>query len=446
MNVIKNSVLKCLVAAIGLLFLWECGAQTAQLEYWSFFAKGEPYQEMMGEIISGFEKANPRVKVKVVWAGREVLTKMRSRILVGNPPDLTDQAASELYAALVVSRNALAINDLLDQTVPDTNEKLRDILKPYTWDLFETVEGKLYAIPYEISVTGIWYDGRLFKKFGFGVPETWVQLISMARKFKNKGVAPFALDGTIDFYNAYWLCSVENRVLGRGAFHKAARDLTGEAWDDPGWLESVKKIVQISPRGENLFEKGFEGSSWPSSQIGWSRGESAMILISSWLPVEVKPSASEGFEFRCFPFPMIKGGKGSITDAEIFLSAFIVLKEAKNAELAKKFIRFALTKENQRKLSEDVGSIPTRMGIPVGVEQKDANLIVSNATQSHRMYDGVQSDFPEWWMKVFLPLDDKLLFGKLGAEDFLKEIKQKSVEFWKEKEARGEEIRYVPLR
>ncbi|RLE11885.1 hypothetical protein DRI96_05475 [Candidatus Aerophobetes bacterium] len=445
MKIIKVLVNLSIVTMLVAVFIGE-SAGAKELEYWSFFTKGEPYQIGLSNVISGFEKAHPGVKVKVVWAGRDVLTKMRPRVLMGNPPDLTDQAASELYAALVLSENALPLNDLLDEKVPDTNQKLRDVLKPNTWELFTTVEGKLYVIPYEVCVTAIWYNGRLFDKFGIAIPKTWDELIEICQILKNQGISPFAQDGTIDFYNAYWLTSVANRVLGRGAFHKAAHDYTGKAWDNPGWLESARKIEEISPRGKDFFEKGFEGSSWPSSQIGWARGETAMILMSSWLPVEVKNSAPKDFEFRCFPFPQVKGGKGSATDIEVFLSAFSVLKDAKNPELAKEFIKFALTKENQKKMIADVGSIPTRMGIPVDVSMEDANQMIINSTQSHRMYDGVQCDFPEWWMKVFLPLDDQLLFGKISAKDFLTQIKQKSVRFWEEKKAKGEEKRYVPLR
>ena len=139
MKIIKVLINLSIVTMLVAVFIGE-SAGAKELEYWSFFTKGEPYQIGLSNVISGFEKAHPGVKVKVVWAGRDVLTKMRPRVLMGNPPDLTDQAASELYAALVLSKNALPLNDLLDEKVPDTNQKLRDVLKPNTWELFTTVD------------------------------------------------------------------------------------------------------------------------------------------------------------------------------------------------------------------------------------------------------------------------------------------------------------------
>jgi len=446
MKLIKGLKFKVVIGVMGLSLLLVISAWASELEYYSMWNKGEPHQIAFDQIISDFEKLNPEIKVKVVWAGRAVMTKIRPRVLAGNPPDITDQAGSELYAALVLSDSAQPLNDLLKEKVPDTGEKLIDILKPQSYELFQTVKGNLYIIPYEVITSGIWYDGRLFAKFGFQVPETWDELMKIARTFKKEGIAPFTVDGTVDFYNAYWFYWVANRVLGADAFHEAAGDKTGKSWDNPEWLEVVKRIEQISPRGEDLFEEGFEGSSWPSAQIGWVQGRSAMKLMGTWLPNETKKSAPEEFEYHCFAFPKVGGGKGILNDVEIYPIGFGILRDAENTGAAREFIKFVLTKESQRKIVKIAENMASRKGLLPPPELRDAQEIINNATKTHRIYDGVQADFPEWWMKIFLKLDNQLLFGRINGKDFLSQIKEKTIEFWREKEARGEKPRMIPLR
>ena len=49
------------------------------------------------EIIKEFEEATG-IKVKVVWAGRQVVTKVKPSILTGQVPDIIDQSNAELLA------------------------------------------------------------------------------------------------------------------------------------------------------------------------------------------------------------------------------------------------------------------------------------------------------------------------------------------------------------
>jgi hypothetical protein len=48
------------------------------------------------------------------------------------------------------------------------------------------------------------------------------------------------------------------------------------------------------------------------------------------------------------------------------------------------------------------------------------------------MFDGLQAQ-AEWWSKVFLPLNQELLFGRLTPANFIAEIKQKQVAFYNAK-------------
>lgn len=57
--------------------------------FWSMWNEGEPQQQVLARAIKDFE-AEYGVKVDVRWAGREVLSTVRPRLLAGENIDLVD--------------------------------------------------------------------------------------------------------------------------------------------------------------------------------------------------------------------------------------------------------------------------------------------------------------------------------------------------------------------
>jgi raffinose/stachyose/melibiose transport system substrate-binding protein len=71
-----------------------------------------------------------------------------------------------------------------------------------------------------------------------------------------------------------------------------------------------------------------------------------------------------------------------------------------------------------------------RNGIAPPAVLADTTAVIAAATASHKSYDGLMSDLPEWWANVFYPLDNELVFGTKTPEDFVSEIKAKTIEYW----------------
>lgn len=429
----KAITLTLVVAFFVLSFGSLVSAASKTLEYYALWNPGEDHQKVMAEIIADFEKANPGVTVKVTWAGREVLTKVRSRLLMGNPPDLIDQDFNELSGALLAdSELALPLNDLLNSKGPEGQAKFADIFFSNALHLYDQ-GGKTYFIPYEFITSGFYYDKNLFKKYSLSVPKTWDELMALSEKLKAKGIAPFAQDGTVNIYNAYWYYWLVNRELGPGALLQAARDKTGKAWDNPGFLSAANKQYSISKKDKKYFQDGYEGSQWPAAQIGWARGDGAMILCGTWIPNETGKARPSSFDVGFFPFPAISGGKGSITDVEAYLIGFAIPKKAKNPELAKEFIKFALQKKYQARVVEVTQNMAARKDSPYPSVLSDVKPVLESATKFHLMYDGTMAKEPEWFNTVFVPLNNQLLYGDITPEQFIKSIKQQTIDYWKKK-------------
>lgn len=400
---------------------------SGDIVYWGMWNEGEPMQQALTEIFAAFEKAHPKVKVQVTWAGREVLTKSRSAILAGQQLDLVDQAADELNAALMKNDQVLPLDDLLVENAYGEDVKFGDIFVPNVLDPYKS-NGKVVFIPHTMISSGFWYDEGLLKANNIAVPKTWDELMAACETLKGKSIPCFAQDGTVDFYNAYWFYWLAERVMGPGAFYKAVTDPTGASWDDPGWLK-VAQLVQ-QPTKQGYMMKGFEGSVWPAGQVSWSQGQAAFVLCGSWIPTETSKTAKPDFKYRGFLFPEVAGGKGKTTDVKSYLMGWVMPKASKNQAATRELIKFTLTAENAAKMTSMYQALSPRKGVATPALLPDVKDWFANAKTLFKPYDGVQADNPAWWTTIFMPLDNKLLFGTVTPEDFMKTLKASTTDYW----------------
>jgi raffinose/stachyose/melibiose transport system substrate-binding protein len=409
-------------------------AAPKSIDFVSMWNVSEPQGIYMKQMAAEFEKET-KIKVNLTLAGRDILTKIRSRLIMGNTPDLIDQDLTELKAALLSGNEILAtpLNDFFYKTKgPEKQAKMMDLFNESLVKLFEK-DGKLYFFPYEFITSGFHYDKSLFKANGLTAPKTWSEFIKVNEALKAKGIAPLADDGNISFYNAYYWYWISQRVNGSGAFNRAAADTTGAAWDEPGFLKAAQLLHELSKSGKNLFQDGYEGSNYPAAQADWALGKSGSVLCGSWIPIETGKQVKQGFEFGVYGFPEVEGGKGKITDVEAYLIGFAIPKAAKNKIEAQKFMSFVIRKANARKFANDTINMSARKDVEFPALLADFKLLVQNGKTFHRAYDGVWADFPEWWTTVFYLADNKLFFGTSTPEQFIKEIKQASIDYWAKK-------------
>jgi raffinose/stachyose/melibiose transport system substrate-binding protein len=456
MNAHRNSLYLALALAVVLAMLAACGptaapaqptvaapaqpteaapAQPTQastgeqvtIEYFSGWNEGEPYVELFKKIIADFEAENPNIKVNATWNGRESLTKLRPMLLAGTVPDITDHGSDELFGALVGEGLTSPLNDALDSNAYGQDVAWKDTFLPGELDLYKKAD-EYHVIPFWLDTTGFYYNDTIFAEQGVQVPTTWDEFLATCDTLKTKGVPPLVEDGGIDFYNAYYYTHFVQRVMGTGAFHTAAGDKTGAAWDDPGYLQAAQMVQELSDKG--YFIEGFEGYTWPAGQIDFVQGAGAMLLCSTWIPAETQDSAPTGFAYHFFPVPLVNGGKGKITDAEVFQWSFVVLKDAPHRAEAIQFLKFWLQPKYVNEMATNYNAIMSLKGAAAPPVNSDAYAFLQQATDNFRLYDGVSADYPEWWKTVFLPLDDQLIFGKLTAADFIAQVKKASTDYW----------------
>lgn len=397
------------------------------IKYWSMWNTGEPQQVVIQNIIEAYEEENPNVKIDVQWMGRQVLSDVRNASLGGDDaPDLTEQSGAEIAGTLLKNDLAEPLNDLLSMKIPGDDKQFDDVFIDDTLSFYQK-NGETYLIPYEIITSGFHYNENLFQEHGIAVPKTWDEFIDAGKKLKEAGITPLAQDGNIDFYNAYYFYWLTERTMGPGALIEAASDETGEAWSKPGYLEAAKKVQELADN--EFFAKGYKGSQYPAAQTAWAKGDSAMILNGSWLSSETADYSADDFKYRAFSFPEVPGANVSKDQAELYLIGWVAPKGS-NVEAVQDFLAFAMQKQFQEKIVTDTGNISTRNDLDAPEALADFKEMIVNSSSYHPEYDGLQAEYPEWWKTVFLPLDDKLIFGEISAEDFIKELKKQTKDFY----------------
>jgi len=443
---VKNNSLSraisCLLALCSVLFiLTSCDARESpdsdaglQIEFFSMYEEGEPHVDYFTEMARGFEEETG-ISVKLTFCGREVLSQVSDRIQSGNPPELVDQELSELIAAFFTGGAdiVLPLGDLLyDNPGPEGQDRMIDIFNETFMDIY-MVDGQNYFFPYELTTAGFSYDKTMFSYHGLKAPETWSEFIALNDALKTEGVPPLALDANINFYNAYYYVYLCLRILGTGSFMEAAEDKTGAAWDDPGYLEAAQLTYELSKSGRDFFQPGYTESSFPAAQANWALGNSGSIMCGTWIPQETWELVDDTWKFGCYSFPEVEGGVGKATEIEASLYGCSILKNSKNPDAAKEFLKYIARKENSQEYVTYTELISPRIDVAPPDMLADVRKMLASATGYFIPYDGVLGNQPEWLSSVFYPLDNKLIFGEITPDEFIKQIKQDSIDYWNSK-------------
>ena len=389
------------------------------LRYFSMWNEGEPQQEVLQGIIDSFEE-DTGVEVDVLWAGREVLTSVRAALSAGDPVDLIGFEAEPLAGALVNTGETRSLASVLEQQIPGEDVMVGDVIPSSFLDIY-AVDGEPHIMPYVVNSSGIHYDGRRLTELGIERPKTWDEFIAASLAAGENAVQH---DGLINFYNAYWLYWLIVRHGGPGAFNAAASDPTGEAWRSDAIAGAVEDLVELVESG--ALAEGYEGSNWPIAQQEWANGNGTFNINGTWLASETASYSSEGFEYRLLPFPTTEGGFES---AEVYQIGWVVPQAADSPRAAQDFIAYALNSERLAGMVDVAKNLVPRSDIGVPPDLQDAVDMLAASPAGHRPYDGVQGDYPEYWIE-FMLLDDQLFFGQISGEEFIDRIAAKTAEYW----------------
>lgn len=402
----KMKKIFALLLSIALLFALFVGCMDRDLdntdEDTSDYAEGVTISPNGKEVYVDTKEGKTRLKISYTEAGYggNWLRVIASHFVKENPdvwvyldgdPGLTELVSTQLesginlpdmYMPLASNWQSYALTDWLEElsdvysAKPDGEngktvyEKMSPAWQEYCIASNRGVEGK-YAYPWSMAVSGIVYNGTMFEKYGWDIPETLDELVELCQKIKtdtNGTVMPFVYPGTVGGYfdfmgMTFWMQSSGIDGLKEFFEFDSAEVFNPEVHPGKGKQEALEAFTRLFGPDASYSLKGSMSKNHIEAQMSFLRGEAAMIINASWMEVEMKEDLPEGFEMRMMRFPYIstakRDGNGDFIKVNYATTPdyIIIPKAAPNKEIAKKFLVFMAKDEMLKYFTKHTGSL-----------------------------------------------------------------------------------------
>ncbi|MFF8387155.1 extracellular solute-binding protein [Streptomyces kanasensis] len=317
---------------------------------WWNIATTEPGRSLFPQISSAFTAAHPNVRIETTSLENEAFkAKLTATTSSGRLPDVFQTWGGGVLRQQVDAGLVEDITDAFDWSSD---------LTPVSLQAYR-IEGRTYAVPYDIGMVGFWYNKKLFARAGITAPPaTWSELLADVARLKSVGVTPIALAGKEKWPGHYYWAYLAMRVAGLPALQRAATtgDFTGAGFVQAG--THLKELVDLRPFQAAFLGAGYATPGGQAATVG--NGKAAMELMGQWAPsVQKDAGADLGADLGFFPFPTVDGGAGRATEVFGGGGGFALRKGAPKEALD--FLKF-LVLENQSKLLASNGYLPVVKG------------------------------------------------------------------------------------
>lgn len=415
---------KFLAMTLALVMCFAClgisasaAKKTESLVFWTQLNEGEPLAILEQESIDAYAELHPEVDCEIVYCGRDIITQFQA--MQGSKdsddyPDIIIQKDGTL-APLVGEGLLYCLDEEFQTPAFDQDMTWYDTFMPNLMDCVKQ-DGKNYFVPMQMYTHGFFYDANQFEQLGIKVPETWDEFITACETLKANGIAPIALDGTVDDYNDWWYIRFAERLAGVDALDKAAAGEVKFA-DNEAFLKAAQYIQQVVDNG--YFQDGAAGSVFPSAQALFVQGAAGMLFCGAWIPTEMSSQTPDTMSMKMFPMPVLPDSV-SERHEEIWSNCFAVTADSDSKEIAVDFLKYLSGMDKQEARSAIKNPSPL-VGGPKVAELDSMEAQIANATSVSTIYGGTAM-FPEWYANVFGPTCTKLITGVLDAEGFIAEL------------------------
>lgn len=358
----------------------------------------DPFTPAAKKVIEDYQTANPNVKIAVDTNENEAYkTKIKAMAAANELPDIFSTWGGGFSQPFIQSKSVVQLDQYLTDDIK--NKLVNGALTNVTYD------GKVYGLPFFLSVGAMFVNTELFDKNGVKVPTTWEELLTAVKTFKAKGITPMAVSGKDKWTIAMYFDVMALRAAGP---EKVTKTLTKQgSFKDPEFLNAANRFKELVDAG--AFSKGAAGVSNDEAEVPFFEGKIPMMFKGSWTAGKAgsKDSKVAG-KVKAISFPSIPGGLGNpkqFTGGAV--DAVMVSENSKNKEEAIKFqIYFA---ENMAKESYLSGASMPAWKTDVDESKVNPSLVdVVNLTKDAESYT-------IWW--------DTLLAGK-DTETYLNALQE----------------------
>lgn len=379
------------------------------------------------------------IPVEFEFLGRDALIELKGRIIKGDMPDIVDHDITELSAFFIINglSNIHSLNSFfLTETGPDGQENTIDIFNQEQLDVFK-INDDYYFCPYSQIISGFFYNKELYRLQNLNPPKTWREFLFLGEVLRSLNLISKKNDITHSKNNAYYSYEIIKNLYGYSELHKTATDRSGAIWDTQEMKTSIDLIDSF--RDSNIFSNQYYyHTSSLCDPLPWIFPN--MKEIPSDINLNHNSYIYKNIGFFPFPslslssigFPSLSKSLDNDRKQEYNAMGWALLNNNQNHEISKLFLKFLLRKEMSQQYSESALTISARIDIPRPINIPELEKWLTSGMEYHQQFGGVMNEYPLWWSTVFVPLNDRLIQGKINTEFFLSEIKKASIDYWEQ--------------
>jgi multiple sugar transport system substrate-binding protein len=308
------------------------------------FSSSPAEEKRLREILADFGEANPQIKVDYQVTTGDYMQKLVTQLSSNTAADVFYLDA--LFAPQLVATGAIRpLDDYIEGS--DLIDK-EDFYKPLIQAFVSNEDGKLYGIPKDYSILGLFYNPEIFTEAGLDPsepPKSWDQVIEYGRKITDRSKDRWGLstEPQLPRYLAFALqqdaplIDADDNVMPKQGGNLQALDFFA------GMYAGEPKIAT---------QPADTGAQWSGDALG--KGGIGMVFEGNWAIPFLNDSYPDR-EYMISPVP----SNGS-QDTLLYTVTYVMNSKAENPDAAWKLIEYLTSKKGETRWGELGLAIPPR--------------------------------------------------------------------------------------
>jgi multiple sugar transport system substrate-binding protein len=313
-----------------------------EIVYWQYYY--ETKKNLMDELITEFEAANPDIKVtQQTFPYADYNTKVASSVPSGKGPNVINL----YYGWLPTYVAAGYLQPLQDSAFTPS------VVESEFFPLVKAAKfnDQYYALPTAVRSLALFYNKDLLAEEGYSEPpKTWEEAIEMGKKLtkfdKNGNFTQIGLGVNLDNQFHHVIREVLNRQYGVAPYNE---DTTKVQYNTQAGYDAMKMVSDLE-----LVEKTGRQGFMEDDRAAFKAGTCAMFVSGSFALGTL--DSVEELNYGTAELPSMNGIKSNF--ASFWANGITSFTEGKELEASVKFLKFLTSKDVMERWLDAIGELP----------------------------------------------------------------------------------------
>ena len=333
----------------------EEGPEKVEILFWDQFAS---VSDQMDAFVADFNESQDRIEVvRESYDTGTMRDVIRTALSSGTGPDIFYYDLGPGFAGVLANAGLLLPLD-------DAYTNLGWDQRIYPWTLARsTFDGHVYGVANELEFIGIFYNTRLFEENGWGIPNSWEELVGMCSAINEAGLIPLAFTNGSSWPSYHMFSIMMNNKVGRD---RLTRMISGvESWDHPDTVDAIKKFFVDLPAAD-CFMDDFGAISYDDGLAMLQTGKAAMFPSGTWLVNTLTNPETTSEPIGFFFLPSIDGNPVVVPGG--IGSGWVVSANSEHPDEVLEFLDYLISEEMGGNWITQISAVPA---YPVDTSQMD---------------------------------------------------------------------------